>query len=192
MKYIIDPILGLVSALFGLVIHPCVAALFAWSAWHVGSPMLLLGVAPFGLGLLACLSIKWTGADETGYLRGDLPTWAYPWCTPDERAPGDVRGEAALIWVYKTLGPTAAAIYWHLERNRGMGLSFLLSRKTSDRRYLEGNAWGFVEIPSGAWRWQRKICPWVYVGVGTQTTMAKDQMWIRPWVGIKVTHNGNP
>ena len=194
MKYLLDPLKGLLGSLFGLSIHPAFAAAFVLASWQAGGhPLLCLaGALPFLLGLIACLCIEWSAPDATGYQRGKLPDWAYLWCTPDEDAPGDVMGEPAVQWCYAHLGKTITALYWHLERNRGMGLSFLFSRKTDDGTYLDGNAWGFIEIPSGAWRWQQKIFPGISIGVGTQTTKVKGQMWIRPWVGIKTTHHGRP
>lgn len=191
MKYILDPIMGLLASLFGLLVHPLFFFIFAITG-YIYYPYLYALTAPFLLGALACLSVKWAPADETGYQRGKLPGWAKAWSTLDEDPPGDVRGEASVKWVYAKLGKTVATMYWLLERNRGMGLSYMLARKTSDLTYLDGNAWGFIEIPSGAWRWQQKLGPWFYVGVGTQTTRVGDDMWIRPWVGFKIQHGNNP
>lgn len=196
LKYPKDTFLGILASAFGLIIHPVIAGIFAYLAWRY-SIYYAAGILPFLIGLYACIRTEWEGIDENGYLRGKLPAWAYAYSTPDEDAPGDVRGEAALKWVYKYLGPTVACIYWHLERNRGMGFSFKIARKSPDLEYLDGKAWGFIEIASGAWRWQRKFFPWfkgewLSIGIGTQTTMRHGEMWIRPWFGIKVTHSGNP
>lgn len=191
MKYITAIVLGLLVGVFGVVIHPVAAALFGYLA-YVHSPWYALGVLPFLIGLVACLRTEWGSPDENGYLRGKLPGWAYAWSTPDEAAPGDVRGEPWVQNVYHWCGPTVACIYWHLERNRGMGLSYLVSRKTSDQRYLDGDQWGYQEIPSGAWRRVWRIGSFASIGIGNQTTMVKGQMWIRPWVSAKSQHDGNP
>lgn len=191
MKYLTAVVLGLLVGAFGLSIHPVFAGL-AWYFAIMHSPWYAMGVAPFAIGFIACLLTEWGEVDENGYLRGKLPGWAYAWSTPDEAAPGDVRGEPWLKNVYRLFGPTAACMYWHLERNRGMGLSYMASRKTSDQRYLDGNAWGYQEIPSGAWRHVWRIGSIASFGIGNQTTMVQGQMWIRPWVSIKFQHNGNP
>lgn len=191
MKYITAAVLGLLVGGFGVVIHPVVAALFGYMA-YAHSPWYALGVLPFLIGVVACLRASWTGPDETGYERGDVPGWAFAWSTPDERLPGDVRGEPSVKWAYKYLGRIVCSMYWLLERNRGMGLSYLVSRKTSDNRYLDGNQWGYQEIPSGAWRRVWRLGSFASIGIGNQTTMVKGQMWIRPWVSLKAQHNGNP
>lgn len=191
MKYIIDPLAGILAGVFGLVIHPLVAGYFWYLAW-MHSIWYALGVLPFAVGLVACLMTDWHGTDENGYLRGKLPWWGYSWSTPDEDAPGDVRGEPWLKNVYRWFGPTVACIYWHLERNRGMGLSYLCSRVLPDGIYLDGDKWGFQELPNGAWRRVWRIGSFASFGVGNQTTMVNGVMWCRPWVSVKRQHDGNP
>ena len=191
MKYLLDPILGLVASIFGILIHPLFAAVFTILGLCYSS-LWLLGTVPFLIGVLACMCIKWSPKDDTEYQRGKLPKWAYAWSTPDEDPPGDIRGEASVKWVYAHLGKTLCTMYWLLERNRGMGFSYLISRSTKDLTFLDGNAWGFIEIPSGAWRYTLKLGQLFTLGVGTQTTLVGDTMWIRPWVAFKRQHNGNP
>jgi len=183
---------GLAASLFGVLIHPVIAFAFVYLAAINSSTLLLVGAIPFALGLIACLSVKWYTVDNMGYRRGRLPNWAYAWSTPDEDAPGDVRGEQWLKNVYNWFGPTIATCYWHLERNRGMGLSYMLSKKADSRMYLDGDKWGYQELPNGAWRNVWKIGSLFSVGIGNQTTMVNDQMWIRPWLSFKRQHGGNP
>ena len=182
---------GLLVGLFGIVIHPVAAAGFGYLAF-TSSIWYLPGVLPFAIGLVACLMTKWYGTDQNGYLRGKLPWWAYIWSTPDEDAPGDIRGEPWVKNVYRWCGPTVACIYWHLERNRGMGLSYLCSRILTDGVYLDGKKWGYQELPSGAWRWVGRLGSFASIGFGTQTTMVNGVMWCRPWLSAKLQHDGNP
>ena len=192
MKYIIDPLLGLIVALFGLVIHPVVAAMFGYAAW-AHSLYWAIGCAPLLIGFVAVLCTKWTGPDETGYERGDLPSWAFAWSTPDERLPGDIRGEPSVKWAYKHLGRIVCSMYWLLERNRGMGLSFLVGRVLPDGKCLDGSLWGFQELPNGAWRKVWKWGSWGQFCVGNQTTNFNGkEIYCRPWISVKAQHNGNP
>lgn len=151
MKCIVDPLLGLVASLFGLVIHPAFAVLFGYLAC-TESVYWALGCLPFVMGFIAVLCAQWDRMETDGYIRGDLPDWAAAYATLDERLPGDVRGEPSVKWAYANLGKTVCAMYWLLERNRGMGLSYLFSSTLPDGVYLDGNQWGYQELPNGAWR----------------------------------------
>lgn len=191
MKYLIDVLSGIIVGVFGLVIHPLFALLSGYYAW-TSSMYWLVGCLPFVLGLLAVLSAKWDSSETDGYIRGDLPEWAMIWSTLDERLPGDVRGEPSVKWAYKYLGKTLCSMYWILERNRGMGLSYIFSKVLTDGVYLDGNQWGFQELPNGAWRKVWRLGSFASFGIGNQTTMVNGVMWRRPWVSIKRQHNGNP
>lgn len=193
MKYLIDPILGLLASLFGLVIHPLAAAIFAGCAWHYGLDWLYAGTAPFLVGVLAVLTARWDAQpDVNGYVRGDLLRIFRLYETKDERLPGDVQGEPLIIWSYRNLGKVLTAMLWLLERNRGMGFSYLFARTLQDGIYLDGSKWGFQELPSGAWRRVWRIGPWWSFGVGNQTTLCNGVMYCRPWFSVKRQHDGKP
>lgn len=191
MKYIVDPILGLIASLFGLVIHPIFAVLFGYLAC-THSVYWVIGVLPFALGVIAVLCAQWDRMETDGYIRGDLPEWANAYATLDERLPGDVRGEPSVKWAYAHLGKTLCAMYWLLERNRGMGLSYLFSSTLPDGVYLDGDKWGWQELPNGAWRMVWRIGSFGSFGFGNQTTKADGVLWRRPWFAIKRQHGGNP
>lgn len=192
MKYILDPLAGILVAVFGIVIHPLVAAAFAWAATRY-SIYWAIGCLPFVVGFIAVLCAKWDTEATDGYVRGDLPRWAAVFETPDERLPGDVRGEPSVKWAYAHLGKTVCAMYWLLERNRGMGISFTLGRPLPDGQYLDGSLWGFQELSNGAWRRVWKLGSWGQFCVGNQTTNYHGKIaYCRPWFSIKSQHNGMP
>ena len=125
MKYVIDPLKGLLIALFGLFVAP-------------------IAMLPL------CLLIKWdseptTGGDGGEYsrtIRGDLRILGSIFATPDERFPGGLNEPTVVKWLEK-YGKTWCSYLWAGTRNRAMGLAQLMGHETTDY------------IPEGDGYWER-------------------------------------
>lgn len=101
--------------------------------WLMIYELIALVLAAFGAPIV-CLFARWDkdvttftgGASDNGppTIRGDLPRWAWPWETIDERLPGGMY-EETVRKVHRRFGRYWCSVYW-LMRNRMMGLSAAL------------------------------------------------------------------
>lgn len=190
LKRVFDPLKGLACTLFGLLVHPFVCLLCAVAVWHWRMPALAALCFPCIAATVAVLCAKWDSTnDANGIRRGDLPDWAGVFGTPDERLPGDVVGEPTVRKVWERYGKTACSLFWLLHRNRAIGLSFEWCREVD--AYLNGELWGFQELPSGAWRYVKRLGP-LQFGCGNQTTALKGKIYAVPWCTVKTVHGDKP
>lgn len=86
--------------------HPCRLAVALWLPSLLGGLLVVPFLLPFA---------RW-GADG----RGDLPDWAWPWSTPNQRLPGDI-SIPAVSGILARYGRFAASWYWLGWRNPMQG-----------------------------------------------------------------------
>lgn len=103
------------------------------AGWHWKLALARLLIAPIGT-LLVLPFARWDATpspDSNGQgstVRGDLPTWARWFSTPDERLPGGTY-EPAVAAVLARYGRFLCSWYWLGVRNRLQGLDAAFSRR---------------------------------------------------------------
>jgi hypothetical protein len=184
VKYVIDPLKGLLCTLVGLSVTPSAFVCAVFAAVYAHNTYLYLLCLPFTLCFIAVLSANYT--------TGQLPRWAALFATPDEGVPGDLK-EPRCRSVYTMYGKYVCALYWLTVRNKCHGLAFMLGRPLPDNQMLNGDLWGFQELPNGAWRWVKRLGP-IQLCAGNQTTLKRyEGIYAIPWLSIKrVKSHGLP
>jgi len=157
MKFIIDPLKGLICSLFGVFTRIYVAAIIGFCAWHFRSPYLAILTLPWIGFMLSWLSIKWDaepspggdGGDPSRTIRGDARLLRSIYQTPDERYPGDITQPAVGAWLQR-FGKWICAYLWGGDRNVAQGLGRVLGKEVSgympdggDGYWSNGEVWRY-------------------------------------------------
>jgi hypothetical protein len=123
----------------------------------VGFLIMVLNIVAPLLVLLALPFARWDAKPTEGYIRGDLPSWAYWISTPDERLPGDL-GISEHRSLFEKYGMWFASWYWLGIRNPLFGLSFIFGKIAVDYMPEMVSMTGLWErAEDGIWQYGARI-----------------------------------